>query len=231
MDVMTTTTTHIVVNTVVSEKCTEAYSKSIPLMTEDWIRIVWKESQKNIVNATDEKFSKFKCPIFYNLKFCLSQVSNKTKAILRNIIEQNGESIFLLLNFRFRFKLIDCMIYFTYRITFYFYLGGSYSPHLIKKEISVLVLNKAEGDKYRHSKQWGIPCVTRDWIHFSIDAGHVLPYEEFLVTASDHPLSSTPTDHNKVKSMYLPLPVLVVHIFCLNRRVLKFHVDYFYVYL
>jgi hypothetical protein len=88
----TMATTHIVADSVLSEKCTAAYAANCPVMTVDWIHAVWKESLNDAAHATDSQFSVHACPIFYNLRFCMSQIASGPKSTLRKVIEENGQS-------------------------------------------------------------------------------------------------------------------------------------------
>ena len=88
----TMATTHIVAHTVLSEKCAKAYENHRPVMTADWVRAIWRESLNDAAHATDSKFTAMECPIFYNLRFCTSQIPTRVKDSIKQIVEANGKS-------------------------------------------------------------------------------------------------------------------------------------------
>jgi hypothetical protein len=84
--------THVLAEDVLSAKCTQAYKTRIPVMRADWIEAVWKESLNDISKATDSHFTRFVCPIFYNINFCFSQIDPCKKQSLVKIVESNGKA-------------------------------------------------------------------------------------------------------------------------------------------
>jgi hypothetical protein len=82
--------THVVAGNILSEKCAAAFCKDIPVMTKDWIEAVWKDSQVELVHATDVKYVLHACPMFYKLTICVSQVNADLKNALKKTIEANG---------------------------------------------------------------------------------------------------------------------------------------------
>ena len=59
--------------------------------------------------------------------------------------------------------------------------GGSYTPTLDMNTTTIVILNKADGDKYRYAKRWKIPCITSDWVYDSIEKGYCLSTEGYLI--------------------------------------------------
>lgn len=82
--------THVVADNIISEKCTIAYESGIPVMTSEWVKTVWENTQNDLSHATDPQYVKFACPVFHKLVICVSQVSLDMKTALRNAIEANG---------------------------------------------------------------------------------------------------------------------------------------------
>ena len=48
--------------------------KDIPVMTEEWVSLVWEKGKEENVHATDSQFSKHKCPALMGITFTVSQV-------------------------------------------------------------------------------------------------------------------------------------------------------------
>ena len=46
---------------------------------------------------------------------------------------------------------------------------------------TIVILNKADGDKYKYAKRWKIPCCTSDWVYDSIEKGYCLQTEGYLI--------------------------------------------------
>ena len=76
--------------------------------------------------------------------------------------------------------------------------GGSYSPNLDMFTTSVLITPCSDGEKYKHAKQWRIPCLTQDWVYDSIQNGHSMPVENYKLLQNK---ASTPT-HDQSKCKY-----------------------------
>jgi hypothetical protein len=77
--------THVVAGNILSEKCAAAFCRKIPVMTKDWIEAVWKDSQVELVHATDVKYALHACPLFYKLTIGVSQ-SNELKETVRKLM-------------------------------------------------------------------------------------------------------------------------------------------------
>jgi len=86
----TLATTHVVANKILTDKCHTAYKSGIPVMVADWIHNVWDTSQRDLIDGTNECFTKYSCPIFYNLNICVSQLTNAKKNAIKNIIDNHG---------------------------------------------------------------------------------------------------------------------------------------------
>ena len=158
--------THLVCNEVRSKKYDVAVLKEIPIMTSDWVHQVRKSC----------KFEKS------GIKFLFFQVWEKSKheyihatdpiftrykcPVLQGLcitVSQYGKKDRELLK-----KSVESH-------------GGSYTPTLDMNTTTIVILNKADGDKYRYAKRWKIPCITSDWVYDSIEKGHCLPTEGYLI--------------------------------------------------
>ena len=68
--------------------------------------------------------------------------------------------------------------------------GGTYLGTLDKDSTTILVVPKADGEKYDHARLWGIPCVRPDWVYDSIERGYCLSTSDYRVESAK---ASTPT--------------------------------------
>ena len=59
--------------------------------------------------------------------------------------------------------------------------GGTYTGQLDMELTQVLIISKAEGDKYKYAKKWKIPCVSSDWVFDSIEKGYCLHTEGYRI--------------------------------------------------
>lgn len=76
--------------------------------------------------------------------------------------------------------------------------GGIYSPALDMESTMLVVLAKAEGDKYKYAKKWKIPCVTSNWVFDSVEKGFCLPTKDYGVELlNDRVKVSTPEKMDK----------------------------------
>ncbi|XP_066593898.1 DNA topoisomerase 2-binding protein 1 [Prorops nasuta] len=83
-------TTHLITNSVMSEKYEKAIEQKIPTYTEEWIYAVWQTNLQKYIKATDESFDKYKTPIFLNLIATSTNTSKTIKDELKILINQNG---------------------------------------------------------------------------------------------------------------------------------------------
>lgn len=82
--------THLVCNTVFSNKYEAAMLKGIPVMQEKWIEEVWKRNAKDFVSATDESFNVFQLPVFYNLNVAVTLLTNDERNLVEKLVSENG---------------------------------------------------------------------------------------------------------------------------------------------
>jgi topoisomerase (DNA) II binding protein 1 len=65
--------------------------RSVPVMTQDWVRSVWDASCKRNVHASDPEFEAYKCPVFHGLTVTCSNLPRQQKEEIRKLIHDNGE--------------------------------------------------------------------------------------------------------------------------------------------
>jgi hypothetical protein len=163
--------THVVAGNILSEKCAAAFDRKIPVMTKDWIEAVWKDSQVELVHATDVKYALHACPIFYKLTICASHVNADVKNALKKTIEANGKETNEL-------NIVDCSQFVKIELLT-FTLGGTYTGDLKRRKTSVFVIPSTDGERFRYAQVFKVPCVLPDWVEASKSAGHVVPVKEY----------------------------------------------------
>ena len=85
---LTSDVTHLVAGSVGSKKYRTAVKVGIPVMSTDWIKKCWEESQTRIISALDDEFNIMKCPTFKGCCICVTGIENRQQ--LRQIIEENA---------------------------------------------------------------------------------------------------------------------------------------------
>lgn len=162
-------TTHLVTDTVVSEKYAVAVERNIPIMTSKWIEDVWNISLKENVHCSDERFKKHACPPFSNLIISCTGLKNSSdRKKLVDLINENGGQFTGCLNLSTTHILIVCGT------------SGTCS------------------NKYKAARnECRIKCVTPDWIVDSIKMGYALPHADYTVkTQTSTPTKSDMVDPN-----------------------------------
>lgn len=61
-------------------------------MTEEWVDAVWEESLECNVVATEKKFDKFKCPVFYKLNITTSGLEGIDREKVAKLVVENGKN-------------------------------------------------------------------------------------------------------------------------------------------
>lgn len=84
------TATHLVSNTVQSAKYEVAVNRNIPVMQREWIDEVWRRNQSKFIAATDDQFSKFRLPVFFNLNVCCTMLSDEERMLVTRLVNDNG---------------------------------------------------------------------------------------------------------------------------------------------
>ncbi|KAK7583879.1 hypothetical protein V9T40_004842 [Parthenolecanium corni] len=90
-DVLTTNTTHLIVSSIMSEKCVRAKERNIPVLRSEWIEDLWQRSLISDMNWTNAEFmAAYECPMFYKLNMSTSQLNEVEKKKIKKIIEDGG---------------------------------------------------------------------------------------------------------------------------------------------
>ncbi|KAG7304558.1 hypothetical protein JYU34_011508 [Plutella xylostella] len=87
---LTDETTHLVSDSVLSDKYIKSVEKGIPVMSEAWIEAVWQASLQLNVNGSSPDFVKHKLPPFTNLQVTTSGISKKDKQMIMKLVNEGG---------------------------------------------------------------------------------------------------------------------------------------------
>uniref|UniRef100_A0A7S0G5Q6 BRCT domain-containing protein n=2 Tax=Rhodosorus marinus TaxID=101924 RepID=A0A7S0G5Q6_9RHOD len=60
-------------------------------------------------------------------------------------------------------------------------LGANFSERMARKSTTQLICESASGDKYARARDWGIPCLSVDWLYSCADHGRVVETLPFIV--------------------------------------------------
>ncbi|CAL1689646.1 unnamed protein product [Lasius platythorax] len=82
--------THLIADSVMSAKYEGAIEMKIPIMTKEWIKAVWEANLKNVIQANDKIFDKYKCPVFMNLIVTSTNLSKRQKEEIKRLIHDHG---------------------------------------------------------------------------------------------------------------------------------------------
>ncbi|XP_075979975.1 mutagen-sensitive 101 [Anticarsia gemmatalis] len=88
--VLTDDTTHLVSDTVLSDKYVKSVEKGIPVMAITWIEAVWEASLRLNVSGSSPDFFIHKLPPFTNLQVTTSGISKKEKQLIMKLVNEHG---------------------------------------------------------------------------------------------------------------------------------------------
>ncbi|XP_064076968.1 DNA topoisomerase 2-binding protein 1 isoform X2 [Vanessa tameamea] len=88
--VLTEDTTHLVSDTVLSDKYIKSVERNIPVMCEKWVDAVWEASLRLNVNGNSSEFHQYKLPAFANLQITTSGIAKKEKQLIMKLVNENG---------------------------------------------------------------------------------------------------------------------------------------------
>ncbi|XP_026323317.1 DNA topoisomerase 2-binding protein 1 [Hyposmocoma kahamanoa] len=87
---LTDDTTHLVSDTVLSDKYVKSIQKGIPVMSESWIEAVWNASLSLNVNGSSPDFDSHRLPPFANLQVTTSGITKKDKQLITKLVNEHG---------------------------------------------------------------------------------------------------------------------------------------------
>ncbi|XP_045761506.1 DNA topoisomerase 2-binding protein 1 [Maniola jurtina] len=82
--------THLISNTVLSDKYIKAVERNIPVMGETWVDAVWEASLHLNINGASSDFNEYRLPTFANLQVTTTGLSKKEKLKVMKLINENG---------------------------------------------------------------------------------------------------------------------------------------------
>ncbi|XP_063890683.1 DNA topoisomerase 2-binding protein 1 [Helicoverpa armigera] len=88
--VLTDDTTHLVSDTVLSDKYVKSVEKGIPVMAMTWIEAVWETSLRLNVSGSSPDFLVHKLPPFMNLQVTTSGITKKDKQLIMKLVNEHG---------------------------------------------------------------------------------------------------------------------------------------------
>lgn len=82
--------THLVAGSVGSSKYQVASSLKKPIMLPEWVNRVWEAAQEGSVYCNDEKFQKYRCPVFKGLTITVSGLDPAERKEVKKLAEMEG---------------------------------------------------------------------------------------------------------------------------------------------
>uniref|UniRef100_A0A1A9WPL4 BRCT domain-containing protein n=1 Tax=Glossina brevipalpis TaxID=37001 RepID=A0A1A9WPL4_9MUSC len=82
--------THLISNTIKSNKYEHATLNDIPVMHVDWVQRVWERSCNEDVTATDEEFEKYRLPIFFGINVTCTGIGMDQRNEIMRLVNDNG---------------------------------------------------------------------------------------------------------------------------------------------
>ncbi|XP_017784595.1 PREDICTED: DNA topoisomerase 2-binding protein 1-A [Nicrophorus vespilloides] len=85
------TNTHLITDSVQSEKYHKAAPMGMQIMLPSWVDVLWDASIFENIDYRNDEYNKHKCPIFNNLKISATGITSATeKEYLMKVIKDNG---------------------------------------------------------------------------------------------------------------------------------------------
>ncbi|XP_072935545.1 DNA topoisomerase 2-binding protein 1 [Epargyreus clarus] len=88
--VLSEDTTHLVSDTVLSDKYIKSVETNIPVMAESWVEAVWEASLQLNISAASSDFDAHKLPPFANLQITTSGLTRREKQNIMKLVNENG---------------------------------------------------------------------------------------------------------------------------------------------
>lgn len=158
--------THLISNTIKSNKYEHATLNGVPVMHVDWVQRVWECSQTSYskgngsISATDPDFDKYRLPTFFGANITCSGLEAARKEAVMRLVNENG-GIF---HRAFRSQQVD---------------------------IVITEQSKTDSDKYKAAVRFKKDILLPEWIFDSHERGYALPTKEYVVRPCKQ--VSTPT--------------------------------------
>lgn len=155
--------THLISDSVTSEKYEHSARKGRKIMHIDWVLNVWQKTQGKAVNivATDEQFDSFKLPIFYNLCLTTTGISVADRKQIQQLVEENGGAF---------------SASFTSKVS------------MLLMEQSVIGC-----EKHKAAVKLKKYCLRPSWVMDSVANGYAMPLDDYTVHNPQVMKASTPS--------------------------------------
>lgn len=155
--------THLISNTIKSNKYEHATLNGVPVMHVDWVQRVWECSQTSKsggITATDEQFNKYRLPTFFGTNITCSGLEGTRKDAIMRLVNENG---------------------------------GIYHRAFRSQQVDIVITeqSKTDSEKYKAAVRFKKDILLPEWIFDSHDRGYALPTKEYEVRPSKQ--VSTPT--------------------------------------
>ncbi|XP_011313192.1 DNA topoisomerase 2-binding protein 1 isoform X2 [Fopius arisanus] len=82
--------THLITDSVMSEKYEKAMEDGIKAYTNHWVAAVWEANLQGYVPATDKSFDKYKVSVFMNLIVTTTNLPRDRREEVKRLLEQHG---------------------------------------------------------------------------------------------------------------------------------------------
>ncbi|XP_001354596.3 DNA topoisomerase 2-binding protein 1-A [Drosophila pseudoobscura] len=156
-------TTHLISNTIKSNKYEQATLNGVPVMHVDWVQYVWDQSrkrQKESIRAIDPDFDKYRLPTFFGANITCSGLDVARKDQVMRLVNDNGG----IYHRAFRSQVVD---------------------------IVITEQSKTDTEKYKAAIRFKKDVLLPEWIFDSHSRGYALPTKNYEVRAGKK--VSTPT--------------------------------------
>ncbi|KAM3956492.1 LOW QUALITY PROTEIN: mutagen-sensitive 101 [Aphomia sociella] len=88
--VLTDDTTHLISDTVLSDKYIKSVEKGIPVMSESWVYAVWEASLSANIRGSSSDFDHHRLPPFANLQVTTSGITKRDKQMIMKLVNEYG---------------------------------------------------------------------------------------------------------------------------------------------
>ncbi|EDV99778.1 DNA topoisomerase 2-binding protein 1-A [Drosophila grimshawi] len=155
--------THLISNTIKTNKYEHATLNGVPVMHVDWVQCVWACTQNTSsggISATDPQFDKYRLPTFFGANITCSGLETSRKDAVMRLVNENGG----IYHRAFRSQLVD---------------------------IVITEQSKTDSDKYKAALRFKKDILLPEWIFDSHQRGYALPTKQYEVHPRKQ--MSTPT--------------------------------------
>ncbi|XP_034490230.1 DNA topoisomerase 2-binding protein 1-A [Drosophila innubila] len=155
--------THLISNTIKSNKYEHATLNNVPVMHVDWVQCVWDcchSQNSNNINATDSQFDKYRLPTFFGANITCSGLETSRKDAVIRLVNENG---------------------------------GIYHRAFRSQQVDIVITeqSKTDSEKYKAAVRFKKDILLPEWIFDSQERGYALPTKQYEVRPRKQ--VSTPT--------------------------------------